>query len=126
MDATATTDSPPLPPPPRPAAPQRLLSLDAYRGFIMLLMASAGLALSGVAKAYPDNKFLAFIGPQTDHADWVGCTLWDLIQPSFMFMVGVAMPLSLAGRRARGDSVLNLTLHALLRAVLLVLLSIFL
>ena len=86
-----------------PAAPsERLVSLDAYRGLVMVLMVSAGLGIGRVVKNFAETpgyeqraaspvwKVLAY---QTDHAPWAGCTLWDLIQPSFMFMVGVAMPL---------------------------------
>src|SRR5436305_547267 len=77
-----------------PAVPERLISLDAYRGFVMLLMISAGLYIGRVAKNFPESAVWQFFGYQTDHAVWRGCTLWDLIQPSFMFMVGVALPFS--------------------------------
>lgn len=118
-------DTPTAAPVPR-EKPARLVSLDAYRGFIMLLMASGGLSLSMVAKNFPDSPVWQFLGLQTDHVAWVGCVLWDLIQPSFMFMVGVAMPYSIASRRARGDSESKIVAHVLYRAVFLVLLSIFL
>jgi len=106
-------------------APGRLESLDAFRGIIMLLMASGGLNLKSVGEAFPNNWFLGIIGPQTGHSDWLGCTFWDLIQPSFMFMVGVALPWSLANRLARGQSKSSMMLHALWRALALVLLSVF-
>src|SRR5436309_16118479 len=64
-----------------PRKPERLMSLDAYRGFVMLLMISAGLYASRVAKSFPDNAVWQFFGNETDHAAWRGCTLWDLIQP---------------------------------------------
>ena len=106
--------------------PARLVSLDAYRGAIMLFMASGGLMLPAVAKHFPDNEVWRFLAFNTDHVPWVGGSLWDLIQPSFMFMVGVAMPYSLASRRAKGDSEGRIALHAVYRAVVLVLLAIFL
>jgi heparan-alpha-glucosaminide N-acetyltransferase len=106
--------------------PARLLSLDAYRGAIMLLMASGGLAFSQVAKSFPNNPVWQFLGRQTDHVPWTGCVLWDLIQPAFMFMVGVALPWSIANRRARGESFGRMFLHALWRALFLVLLAVFL
>ena len=104
----------------------RLMSLDAYRGFIMLLMISAGLYMSRVAKSFPDSGIWQFLGYQTDHAMWRGCTLWDLIQPSFMFMVGVALPFSIANRQASGQAFGKLFGHALWRSLALVLLGIFL
>src|SRR3954451_9117207 len=93
--------------PPSPAA--RLISLDAYRGFIMLLLVSEGFGF-GALKNVPGWSWLA---TQVDHAAWEGCTFWDLIQPAFTFMVGVAMPFALA-RRAGGR-----WKHVLWRALLL-------
>jgi heparan-alpha-glucosaminide N-acetyltransferase len=118
-------DTPTAAPLPR-AKPARLASLDAYRGAIMLFMASGGLALPQVAKQFPDSPIWRFLAFNTEHVPWVGCSLWDLIQPSFMFMVGVAMPYSIASRRARGDSEPRIIAHVLYRAVFLVLLAIFL
>jgi predicted acyltransferase len=57
---------------------------------------------------------------------WVGCSLHDLIQPSFSFLVGVALPYSIASREARGQSRPAMTWHAAWRALLLVLLGVFL
>src|SRR5258707_466436 len=77
-----------------PAPPPRLVSLDAYRGFIMLVMASAGLGFPVMAKRFSDSGGWQFLGYEFDHVAWTGCAFWDLIQPSFMFMVGVAAPYS--------------------------------
>ncbi len=108
----------------QPAA--RLVSLDAFRGATMLLMASAGLGFPEVAKHFPDSAVWQFLGRQTDHVTWAGCASWDLIQPAFMFMVGVALPFSLANRQARGQTFGPLFGHALLRSALLVVLAVFL
>lgn len=110
----------------QPFKPERLVSLDAYRGTIMLLMASAGFGLSTVARSYPDSAMWGFIGHQTSHVEWVGCSLWDLIQPAFMFMVGVALPFSVANRQARGQTFGPMLRHAIWRGVLLVLIAVFL
>ena len=109
-----------------PARAERLVSLDAYRGFVMLLMASDGLNFSRVAAHYPHSQLWQFLSYQTEHVEWRGCSLWDLIQPSFMFMVGVAMPFSLAKRRAAGQTFGALLGHALWRSLVLILLGIFL
>ena len=108
-----------IPQPPRVKAATRLVSLDAYRGFIMLMLASTGFGLSVLA-SYPRWSWLAY---QVDHTAWEGCTFWDLIQPAFTFMVGVAMPFSLARRLAKGDNTWGLFRHVLVRAFLLILLS---
>lgn len=106
--------------------PERLASLDAYRGFAMLLMASHGLGISAVAEHFTQSRVWQFLAYQTEHVAWIGCTVWDLIQPSFLFLVGAAMPFSLASRTARGQSFKRQLLHAVLRAVILCALGIFL
>ncbi len=106
--------------------PERLRSLDAYRGAIMLLMASGGLGFTAVANHFPDSATWKFLAEQTEHAAWAGCHFWDLIQPAFMFMVGVALPWSVANRRARGAGSGGLLGHALWRSLALVLLAVFL
>ncbi|MBX9680026.1 MAG: DUF5009 domain-containing protein [Gemmataceae bacterium] len=105
---------------------QRLVSLDAYRGFVMLLMLAEVLELSAVAKKLPDSSAWQFAAWHQTHVEWVGCTLHDLIQPSFSFIVGVAVPFSIASRRQRGQSSPVMLLHALWRSVLLVMLGVFL
>lgn len=105
--------------------PQRLASLDAYRGFIMFLMASGGFGIGKVAEHLPDS-FWVRLAPQVDHVPWVGCVLWDLIQPAFMFMVGVAAAYSTANRLQKGDSLAQVLSHAAIRAAALVLLGVLL
>lgn len=92
----------------------------------MLLMASSGLGIPQLAKAFPDHPASAFFAYQFDHAEWVGCSLWDLIQPAFMFMVGVALPWSIASRQAKGHDFRTMLWHALGRSAALVLLAVFL
>jgi len=104
----------------------RLGSLDAFRGLTMLYMASEMWRLPAVAARFPDNALWQFIAYHTSHVAWTGGSAWDLIQPAFMFMVGVALPWSVANRRARGQGLRHLWLHALWRSVALVLLGIFL
>jgi len=101
------------------AASSRLVSLDAYRGFIMLLLMSNGFGFAALA-AYPK---LAWLAKQVDHAEWGGCTFWDLIQPAFTFMVGMAMPFSLGRRAAMGARFRDLFRHVIWRAFVLILLS---
>jgi predicted acyltransferase len=135
-----------------PAKPKRLVSLDAYRGLIMVLLASGGFGLHRVANnaRVQDSPIWRAISFQTDHVEWQGGTLlsllgkdeastranqvgdwfggglWDMIQPSFMFMAGVSIPFSYAARRARGDSTARIWWHVFVRAFLLIALGIFL
>jgi predicted acyltransferase len=114
-----------------PAPPPRLMSLDAYRGWIMLVMASGGLGFaavykSGITASLPTHDVWRFLAFHFDHVDWAGGGLWDMIQPSFMFMVGVAAPFSFASRVAKGDSYGKMLVHAVWRSLLLILLAVFL
>lgn len=109
-----------------PVPSNRLASLDAYRGFVMLLMMGEVLKFCAVSRAVPDSGFWQFLCRHQSHVDWTGCTLHDLIQPSFSFLVGVALPFSIAARAARGQSNGWMTWHALVRAVILVLLGVLL
>ena len=104
----------------------RLISLDAYRGAVMLLMASGGLGLAQATRHLDPGSPWKWIGQQVEHAEWAGATLWDFIQPAFMFLVGVALPWSIASRMARGHSCGSLLVHALWRSLVLVLLAVFL
>lgn len=108
----------------------RLVSLDAYRGFIMLAMVSGGFAFHQVARNFPGSKLWEVLGYQFEHVawstDWSCCAFWDLIQPAFMFMVGVAMPYSHASRKAKGAPAWKVAGHTLYRALLLVALGVFL
>lgn len=117
VSIAAAANAPRLKPEKSPG--ERLVSLDAYRGFIMLLLVSEGFGL-GVLHYYPKWAWMA---AQVDHAPWEGCTFWDLIQPAFTFMVGVAMPFSLARRMAQGATTPALFRHVAWRSFLLIVLS---
>jgi heparan-alpha-glucosaminide N-acetyltransferase len=106
--------------------PNRNVAIDAYRGFVMLLMMAEVLELSRVSKALPGNAFWSFLAFHQTHSAWVGCSLHDTIQPGFSFLVGVALPYSIASRLARGETFRKLFAHALWRGFLLVALGIFL
>ena len=75
--------------------PPRNVAVDAYRGFVMLAMVSHGFGLAAVVRELanrkdPNTEIWRTIAYQFDHVPWVGCVFWDLIQPSFMFLVGPA------------------------------------
>jgi len=105
---------------------ERLGSLDAFRGTIMLLMLNEATRLPLVARSFPHSAIWAFIAYNTEHVDWQGCSLHDLIQPGFSFLVGAAMPFSIASRTAKGQTFWPLFGHAVWRAFLLILLGILL
>lgn len=100
--------------------------MDAYRGLVMLLMMGEVLEFCRVSATLPANGFWSFLCHHQSHVEWVGCSLHDLIQPSFSFLVGVTLPFSLARRAAEGQPQWYRTLHAFWRALVLVLLGVFL
>ena len=117
--AEVRTDAPLLP-------SARVTSVDAYRGFVMFLMVAEVLHFGRVAEAFPESWFWGFLASQQSHREWVGCSLHDLIQPSFTFLVGVALPFSIASRFAKGQSFGRMFAHAAWRSLLLIWLGIFL
>jgi predicted acyltransferase len=104
----------------------RNIAVDAYRGFVMFLMMAEVLRLSQVAQAFPGNWVWHILAYNQTHTEWAGCSLHDLIQPSFSFLVGVALPYSIASRIAKGGTFWKLFAHAVWRAFLLAALGIFL
>ena len=104
----------------------RLKSADVYRGFVMLLMMAEVLSFQSVHEALPESTFWHFMAFNQDHVAWIGCSLHDLIQPSFTFLVGVVLPYSIANRIAKGENSAKMIRHAFWRSFLLIILGIFL
>jgi len=113
----------------RPAAvspPPRNVAVDAYRGLVMLLMMGEVLNFYKMAKAYPNSLFWHVLAYNQTHVEWSGMGLHDMIQPSFTFLVGVALPYSLHSRIRKGQSFGKQLLHTAWRSLLLIALGIFL
>ena len=108
------------------AAASRIGSIDAFRGFVMFLMLAEVMRLWTVAEAFPGSAFWAAVAYNTTHVPWQGCSLHDLIQPAFSFLVGASLPFSMAARRADGQSGAAMLRHAVKRSLILVFLGIFL
>jgi predicted acyltransferase len=104
----------------------RLVSLDAFRGTVMILMLAEQMRLPEVARAFPHSALWRLIAFNTEHVEWQGCSLHDLIQPAFSFLVGAALPFSIASRKMKGQSFGHMLGHSVRRALLLIFLGIFL
>ncbi|HYX82686.1 MAG TPA: DUF5009 domain-containing protein [Gemmatimonadales bacterium] len=104
----------------------RITSIDAFRGFVMFLMLAEAMRLWTLHDAFPASRFWAVVAYNTTHVPWQGCSLHDLIQPAFSFLVGAALPFSIATRSARGQRLARMLAHAIWRSVALILLGIFL
>ena len=102
----------------------RVLSVDFFRGFTMfMLIGEFSGFFSTLNNPFFDGTIVSEIGHQLDHVKWIGLHFWDLIQPFFMFIVGVAMPFSMTKRWNRGDSWNTTLLHAAKRSLLLLVLG---
>ena len=88
----------------KPSLPNRLASIDAYRGLVLFLMMGEVLHFCAVSAARPVNAVWSFLCFNQSHVEWIGGSLHDLIQPGFSFLVGVALPFSLAARVAKGQN----------------------
>ena len=102
LETATAAATPPIP----SARPERLLSLDVFRGFTLLSMV--------LVNSHPGPIYAPIA-----HASWHGWTFTDLIFPFFVFIVGVAIPYSFANRMARGETGRQLFWRILRRSVLL-------
>jgi predicted acyltransferase len=86
--------------PPAAALPQRLMSLDALRGFDMFWIIGADALVEALnrmthADGHATGGFWGFLATQLEHADWAGFHFEDLIFPLFVFMAGISIVFSL-------------------------------
>jgi predicted acyltransferase len=80
---------------------QRLISLDVFRGFTIILMTIVNNPGSWDA-----------IYPQLDHAKWNGCTLTDLVFPFFIFILGTAIPFAMPSKIFDATAVLKIAVRS--------------
>ena len=102
------------------ASDGRLLSLDALRGFDMFCILGGEQIIVALAKDAPEGSWLHALGQQFTHVEWAGFRFYDFIFPLFLFLIGMAVPLSIDKRLARGDSRARILHHALIRFGLMV------
>jgi predicted acyltransferase len=104
-----------------PAVSQRLMCVDALRGFDMLWIIGGADVVIALVKGPGVGVLDGF--DANFHHSWGQFHFWDIIMPLFLFIVGAVMPFSLGKRLERGDSKKKLYLHALRRVALLYLLG---
>lgn len=97
---------------------KRLFSLDVFRGLTMFLLIAEAAGFHHNFVALTEDSIFHGLALQLEHHPWNGLRFWDLIQPFFMFIVGVAMPFSLRKRLARGTRS-GVTKHIVRRCFLL-------
>jgi predicted acyltransferase len=97
------------------ARPERMVSLDVFRGATIAAMILVN-----------DPGSWSHIYPPLEHAEWNGWTPTDLIFPFFLFIVGVSLTLSFASRIARGLTRGALAIHVVRRSALIFAIGLFL
>src|SRR5690554_4049260 len=98
----------------------RLLSLDFFRGATMFLLVAEATGLyTALLKEPVAGSFLEHFFIQFRHHPWDGLRFWDLVQPFFMFIVGVAMPFSLNKRLSQSGEWSKVFRHIIKRCFLL-------
>lgn len=97
----------------------RVTSVDFFRGITMFLLVGESTHLYSHIESVEGSSVMAYFGRMFTHHEWHGMHFWDLIQPFFMFIVGVAIPFAVANRKKKGDSDQTIFNHALKRAFLL-------
>jgi predicted acyltransferase len=94
--------------------------------FLLIPDLYGGFSFHTMAQKFPDDPVWANLAAWFTHVQWSGFSVWDLIMPSFVFLVGVVMPLSAAARRRRGATERQIFGHVALRSAALLLLPLFL
>jgi predicted acyltransferase len=102
---------------PVPSASERLGSLDAFRGFVMLWIIGGEGLIVGLA-ALGHNRVLDAVVYELSHSPWQGLRFYDCIWPSFMLMAGVSVPLSFA-KRSLSQTYHQQVAHAAKRSIIL-------
>jgi predicted acyltransferase len=97
---------------------ERVTSIDFFRGLTMFLLIGESTRMYGHLENV-NNGFIQFLGTQLSHHEWNGLHFWDLIQPFFMFIVGVAIPFAVANRKKKGVTDQTLLNHAVKRSLIL-------
>src|SRR5437870_10545039 len=98
---------------------ERIQSIDVLRGFDMFWISGGDHFIQALAKATGWAAAI-FLAHQLSHSRWEGFTFYDLIQPLFLFITGITLPLVVNRRLARGDTRWDVFRRLLVRTVLLV------
>jgi len=103
---------------------ERILSIDVFRGFTMFLLIGEFTGLMNLLMHDSlQGTFIYSLAEQFHHHPWNGLRFWDLIQPFFMFIVGLSLPFAVLNRQNKGESKNQIFLHILKRSAILLFLG---
>ena len=101
---------------------KRLESIDALRGFDMLMIIFADRFFYDLNQG-ANTSFTKALADQFEHPEWFGFHFYDIIMPLFLFLVGVVIPFSLEKRKTQISKSVYLYPHLIKRFVLLFILG---
>ncbi|MDH5381923.1 MAG: DUF5009 domain-containing protein, partial [Cyclobacteriaceae bacterium] len=101
---------------------KRLVSIDALRGFDMLMIAGGGSVIASLHNK-TDNGFLNMLAEQFEHPAWHGFTFYDFIFPLFLFIAGISIPFSINKGLSLGMKKQEIYKKSAMRMVILILLG---
>ena len=104
--------------PNNPKIAERIMSVDALRGFDMLMIIYVGRFFRGLNLG-ADIPVTQFLAKQCTHPEWFGFHFWDLIMPLFLFVVGAVIPFSMDKRLDKDPSRPHLYRHLIRRFIIL-------
>ena len=102
---------------------ERMHSVDFFRGFTMFLLIGESTRIYSHLRGFQESGIVHSIAMQFAHHRWNGLTFWDLIQPFFMIIVGVAIPFAVLARKKKGHSDKSILMHTIKRSFVLLLLG---
>lgn len=105
----------------KPNQPDRILSIDIFRGFTMFLLIGEFTHLYAIIpNDVSDGSLISLINAQFHHHPWNGLRFWDLVQPYFMFIVGLSLPFAVRSRIGKGQTSRQIFTHVLKRSLILI------
>jgi len=101
---------------------ERLLSLDALRGFDMLWISGGPGIIKGLYLVTGWQSF-SWLRGQMNHVPWEGFSFYDMIFPLFLFIAGISLPFSITNRLNKGETRKEIYKHMFTRLGLLIILG---
>ena len=101
---------------------ERIMSIDALRGFDMLMIIIAEQFFRGLNRG-ADTPLTQFLAEQFHHPEWFGFHFYDIIMPLFLFVVGAVIPFSQSKRLDSGSGKSLLLRHLIRRVIILFILG---
>ncbi len=102
---------------------ERLLSLDALRGFDMLFIMGLSAWVVAFCDLFPSSGTMGWLSSQMSHVEWNGLSHHDTIFPLFLFIAGISFPYSIAKQRAGGKTDRQILVKVVKRGIMLVFLG---